>query len=112
MGQMPVSTDMPLTFLELRIANIERCEESFHSVEGWSPTDWACAAAGEMGEACNLIKKLRRGEAISTTDIGNEIADTVIYLDLLAARLNISLAAAVKRKFNIVSDRVDSTVKL
>lgn len=107
-----MTRDIPLTFMELRITNLARCEESFHSVDGWSPTDWACAAAGEMGEACNLIKKLRRGEDISPTDIGDELADTVIYLDLLAARLNISLAAAVKRKFNIVSDRVGSTVKL
>lgn len=102
----------PLTFWELRLANVRRCDESFHPVEDWSPTDWACAAAGEMGEACNLIKKLRRGEPIERDDIGDEIADTVIYLDLLADRLGISLAAAIKRKFNVVSDRVGSDARL
>jgi NTP pyrophosphatase (non-canonical NTP hydrolase) len=64
-----------------------------------------CAAAGELGEAANLIKKRRRGEAVSDRDVLDEIADTVIYLDLLAARLGCSLAEAIERKFDVVSAR-------
>lgn len=101
-----------LGFDRLRSANVQRCEDVFHQLDSWSPTDWACAAAGEMGEACNLIKKLRRGEDISLTDVGYELADTVIYLDLLAARLGINLGEAVREKFNIVSDRRGSEVRL
>jgi hypothetical protein len=75
-------------------------------------TDWACALAGETGEACNLIKKLRRGDAIDTEDIGKELADVVIYADLLAARLGIDLGEAVVQKFNEVSDRYGYAGKL
>lgn len=101
-----------MTFEALRVANVTRCEQSFHSLSRWNPLEWAGAAAGEMGEAANLCKKLRRGEDIPVADIGDEIADTVIYLDLLAARLGMNLAACIKRKFNVVSDRVGSEVKL
>ncbi len=92
--------------------NLARNDESYGPLDNWSPTDWACAAAGEMGKACNLIKKLRRGEDISTEDITNEIADAVIYLDLLCSRFGVRLSEAVQRKFNIVSERIGSEVKL
>jgi NTP pyrophosphatase (non-canonical NTP hydrolase) len=107
-----------LDFQTLRIQNVKRCEKAFHSVDGWSESDWACAAAGEMGEICDAIKKRRRGwdkpgvTAPSVDDVGKEIADTICYLDLLAARLNIDLSAAVRDKFNEVSDRVGSDVRL
>ena len=102
----------PLTFAMLREQNVGRCEESFHSCDDWSPTDWATAVAGEVGEACNLIKKLRRGENIQEAVIAMEIADAVIYLDLLADRLGISLGEAVGVKFNIVSERVGNARRL
>lgn len=114
-----------MTFEELRRANVERCEGAFHPISAWSLTDWATAAAGEMGEACNVIKKLRRLDIKSgftresewnpsglRSDLADEIADTVIYLDLLAEAAGIDLANAVRSKFNAVSDRVHSTVRL
>lgn len=94
---------MGLTFEDLRTANVARCEDVFHPLESWTPTDWACAMAGECGEACNMIKKMRRGSAFDLTDIGRELADLVIYADLLAARLGIRLGDAVVEKFNAVS---------
>lgn len=109
---------------ELRTANVARCEQVFHPIQSWTPTDWACAMAGEAGEACNAVKKLRRmddgtntakdpqtrGECVEI--ISKEIADLIIYADLLAARLGIDLSAAVKSKFNEVSDRMKSTIRL
>lgn len=69
--------------------------------------------AGECGEACNLIKKLRRGEDVPTEDIAFELADLVIYADLLAERLGIDLGAAVRAKFNFVSEhRAGSDVRI
>jgi NTP pyrophosphatase (non-canonical NTP hydrolase) len=41
-----------------------------------------------------------------------ELADVVTYLDLLAFQLNIDLGDAVIQKFNEVSIRVGSTVRL
>ena len=103
---------MSLDFEELYKANFIRCSRSFHVLSDWSETDWACAAAGEVGEMCNLIKKRRRGEDISTEEVGKEIADAVIYLDLLATRMEMHLGDLVRAKFNEVSDRVHSEVKL
>ena len=101
-----------LTFPQLRDQNVLRTQREFHPVDDWSPTGWASAAAGELREACNLIKKLRRGEPIPLRDIADEIADTVIYLDLLAARLGIDLDKAITEKFNRTSDNLGSKVKL
>jgi NTP pyrophosphatase (non-canonical NTP hydrolase) len=113
-----------LGFSELRFANVARCERVFHPLNDWSPAEWACAMAGEAGEACNAVKKLRRvhdgtntakdpqtrDEAIAA--IAAELADTVIYCDLLAARLGIDLGAAVRAKFNVVSERMGSGITL
>ena len=109
---------------DLRTANVQRCEQVFHPLASWTPTDWACAMAGEAGEACNAVKKLRRladgtntakdpqtePEAIEA--VGKELADTIIYADLLAARLGIDLGEAIRDKFNEVSRRMNSTVIL
>lgn len=106
---------MNLSFETLRRANVTRCVEIFHPIEDWSPTDWACAMAGECGEACNEVKKLRRlvdgtntekdpqDEAECKKRIAAELADLVIYADLLAARLSIDLGLSVQEKFDAVS---------
>lgn len=101
-----------LTFEELSVTNRRRCEDVSHPLDSWSPTDWATAMAGECGEACNLIKKLRRGEEVLPEVIGDELADMVIYADLLAQRLGIDLGEAVRAKFNAVSRRRGSGVFL
>ena len=101
-----------LSFNKLRDANVRRCNDVFHPLKEWSPTDWGCAMAGEAGEACNLLKKIRRGEDIPKEDIARELADVVIYADLCAARLDIDLGAAVAEKFNIVSHRKGSKILL
>ena len=108
----------------LREANVKRCEQYFHPLNSWSPTDWACAMAGEAGEACNAVKKLKRhaagagvpGQPTTTVEcvdaIAKELADTIIYADLLAARLHINLSDAVRHKFNEVSDRMHSPIRI
>lgn len=104
-----------LTFELLRARNVTRCEEVFHAVDAWTPAEWAVALAGEVGEACNAVKKLRRLEDGTNTPkdpqteeeairaIGEELADIIIYADLLAARLGLDLAREVIAKFNHVS---------
>lgn len=64
------------------------------------------AAAGEMGEACNIIKKLERermglpGSRATVEQLADELADVVIYLDLIAAKIGIHLEDAIRTKFN------------
>ena len=108
-----------LTFKKLSEINLQRCLRWHpNGLEEWTVSDWFTATVGELGEAGNLIKKLNRirdnlvgnqGDFKQTdvvvTKIGEEIADTVIYLDLLAQRLNIDLEEVVRMKFNEVSKR-------
>ncbi len=63
----------------LRAANATRCAR-WHDggVADWAPTDWANAMAGEAGEACNAIKKLRRVD----DQIANMSADPARLLQL------------------------------
>ncbi|MGA9722683.1 MAG: hypothetical protein WBQ86_09530 [Candidatus Binatus sp.] len=118
-----------LTFEELREANLSRGQR-WHKggLDEWSVAQWAVAAAGEMGEICNAVKKLDRIEdgianisepnrQLSTREeavraIGAEIADTVIYLDLLSQRLGLDMAAEVSKKFNKVSLTYDFPERL
>jgi len=111
-----------LNLADLATANAERCHEIYHPIDAWSPTDWACALGGEAGECLNEVKKLRRWMDAhpGRTDyppqlleaIGREIADTVIYADLLCQRLGISLEGAVRKKFNAVSFMRGSDIRI
>jgi len=102
-----------LTFADFSEINVRRCTEAFGSaMDEWSETDWATAVAGEVGEACNLIKKRRRGQEVEISEVGKELADAVTYIDLLATRLGLDLGTIVAEKFNEVSDRVGSRLKI
>lgn len=123
-------SEKALTFRGLREVNVARCNR-WHpptGLESWSVSDWAVAMAGEAGEVCNAVKKLRRAEDMITSlndagrqidskaqavaVIGEELADTFLYLDLLAARLGIDLEAEIVAKFNSVSAKYDFPERL
>jgi NTP pyrophosphatase (non-canonical NTP hydrolase) len=122
----PGGASEPLTFESLRTANVKRCTESFHSIDYWAPWEWTNAMAGEVGEACNLAKKMARvwpsNKLIKkwddkkleelTAELALEIADVVIYADLLAERIGVSLAEVIARKFNLTSEKIGSEVRL
>lgn len=101
-----------INFNQLRAANRARQRTAFRKCIEWKPSGWSNALAGEVGETCNLIKKLERGEVIDKDDIAKEIADVIIYADILAAQFGIDLGQAVRDKFNEVSRRVESSVEL
>src|SRR5882762_97378 len=91
-------------------ANASRVER-WHSVNSWSPLEWAGVMAGEVGETCNIAKKLKRlSDKIPNIDnrletkvsdyelkmkyeeqIGDEVADTIIYGILLCLRVDVNL---------------------
>lgn len=103
---------------DLRDANIRRAVEWVGDKEKPSVTFAATELAGEVGEACNVVKKLERkriglktSEA-SVDDLADELADVLICVDLLAIDYQINLSEAVKRKFNKTSDKYGLTVKI
>lgn len=65
--------------------------------------------AGEIGEACNVIKKLERerlglvGSRATLEQAGLELADGVICIALLSMELNLNMGHYVPKKFNITS---------
>lgn len=107
-----------LTLDHIREVNAERCD-LWHPPESepWISVDWSNALAGEVGEACNVVKKLRRLEtgvahrdqeqdrAALVKQLGDECADVLLYLDLLARHFEIDLTAAVVRKFDQTSEK-------
>lgn len=115
-----------LRFDILRAINVRRCVRGFkHSLESWSVAEWTNAAIGELGEACNIAKKMLRhrdGVAGNKGDdrdlaklrrkLGRELADAIIYLDLVAASQGIDLGAAVRETFNAKSEEIGAEERL
>src|SRR5688572_18541901 len=95
--------------------NEARCKLWHGEADPWTLSDWSNALAGEVGEACNIIKKMRRLELGMRQnrspktmeefkqDLSHEIADAFLYLNLLAVKAGIDMEIAVWEKFNIVS---------
>lgn len=114
-----------LTFDALRQANIlrlpqfknRRGEPAHSQPDGsdWALSTWCSAVLGELGEAANMIKKIERGDVTlvaAQAALAKELADTVTYLDILAFRAGVDLGEATIAKFNEVSGRVGSDVRL
>ncbi len=74
--------------------------------------------AGEVGEACNIIKKLERerlgirGSRANLAELAEELADVIICADLIAMQLGIDLDRAVAEKFNKTSEKIGLTTRL
>lgn len=105
-------------------ANRERCEspEGFnHALNSWSLSDWITATLGELGEAANVAKKLNRvrdgipgnkeTEVELRAKFARELADTFIYLDLMAQAAGIDLPAVVATVFNAKSEQIGSQIR-
>jgi NTP pyrophosphatase (non-canonical NTP hydrolase) len=111
----PSASAPPLTLAALRAASVARAKRWHAGAEPWSGADWSNAMCGEAGEAANVVKKLRRQEtgiqqpgpppADLLAMLAKELADVVIYADLVAEHYGLDLSAAVTQKFNEVSDR-------
>lgn len=111
-----------MTFQELSEMNRRRCESPNgfnHKLSDWSLSDWMTATLGELGEAANVAKKLNRvRDGINgnkeTADelrakLRSEIADTFIYLDLMAQSQGFSLWDAVRETFEAKSKQIGYT---
>lgn len=102
---------------ELRCANIERAAE-WQLGQTLSLSFRGNELAGEVGEACNVLKKLERerlgiaGSRATVDELLEELADVIICVDLIAMELGIDLEDAVRYKFNKTSDKVGLETKL
>lgn len=108
---------MNLTLRALRVASLLRQEE-------WDPESKITLSyrgnelAGEVGEACNIIKKVERenlglkGSRATMEELSDELADVIICCDLVSLHLNIDLDEAVVRKFNATSAKYGLTTML
>lgn len=102
----------PLTFKRFHAVNTARAHADIKHSHSWIPLAWGGALAGEVGELCNFLKKLSRGDKIPKKKMAHEIADIMTYLSLVADQLDIDLESAIIEKFNIVSKRWGSKYKL
>ncbi|HRE37890.1 MAG TPA: MazG nucleotide pyrophosphohydrolase domain-containing protein [Chitinophagaceae bacterium] len=109
---------MKLDLAALRPVNVQRAKDGFKCYDNQPLTYWTTALAGEVGELCNMIKKMQRvekggmdgGSSYSAKDITKEmlkeeIGGIAIYLDLLASLMDISLEEAIIDTFNSKSDK-------
>lgn len=109
---------MKLDLQKFREINTKRAVEGFKTYENVPLSFWGCAVAGEVGELCNMIKKMDRvkfggidaGNSYKAADIDeamlkDEIGGIAIYLDLLASLLGISLEDAIVETFNAKSEQ-------
>lgn len=81
----------------------------------WSIDQWFNALVGETGEFAGWKKELDRKNIDEQTfkkEGGKELADILSYLVILANRLGVSLEYETRKKFNEVSDRIGSNIKL
>jgi NTP pyrophosphatase (non-canonical NTP hydrolase) len=128
-----IANEKRLTFDALRRANTARLPqfknaqgEIAHSKEDgsdWTPADWMTAVVGELGEAANIMKKIKRGDFGNRGEdnaqywdalgkLAKEFADVIIYMDLLAMQYGLTLDSAVANKFNETSRKVGADVFL
>ena len=109
---------MKLDLATFRPLNVQRAREGFKCYDNQPLTYWTTALAGEVGELCNMIKKMQRverggvdgGSSYTAKDINKEmlkeeIGGIAIYLDLLASLLDIGFEEAMIDAFNSKSEK-------
>ncbi len=77
----------------------------------WTPHEYACALAAEVGEVCGALKGDRQHEQ-DRRRAAVELADVVLFADMLVTRLGFRLEDMIRYKFNKVSEKYGSEVKL
>jgi NTP pyrophosphatase (non-canonical NTP hydrolase) len=110
-----------LSFKNFAFFNRKRCIESFGEDPLEYPMEyWALGLAGEAGEVAQEVKRLK--DAVRNGDeearrkafenLCKEIGDVLPYLDMLAQCTGYPLEYLTAKKFNEVSDRRGSDVKI
>jgi len=100
-----------MNFADFQGRNWQRAmtAEKFAKCRDWTLNDWAVALTGEVGEFCNLSKKVSRGDLTldeARADLGKELADVLTYADLLMSKLGLNTDEQLSAKFEEVSERI------
>lgn len=120
---------MSLTFKKFKETNLKRASKWHNgNINEWSINDWMVSLCGEVGEAANICKKLKRLEhnyaskndkdrqinskEQAIIELGAELADCFCYLDIVATRAGINLEKEIINKFNSVSAKYGFDEKL
>src|SRR5579859_5920089 len=99
---------MSLTLKEYQERNIKFSKVAFPQCMDWILTDWTNAIAGEAGEACNIAKKVRRGDFTldeAKFKLLKEIADVMCYCSIFCSILEVDIEHVVNDKFQEVLAR-------
>ena len=100
-----------LDLRELQAANSSRQDE-WPGAQAVTPSYRGNELAGEVGEACNVIKKLERmrlgiaGSTDTVEHLAEELGDVIICVALIANEFGIDLSNATRAKFNKTSKKV------
>lgn len=106
-----------LSLNRLRAVNRQRQKE-WDGEKKFTLLYYSNALAGEVGEVANVAKKMERerlglvGSKATLEDLADELADVIIYADLLANEAGLDLAQAVIDKFNKTSDKYGLKTRL
>lgn len=107
-----------VTIRDIVATHRERQKLWHQGAKPWTLADWGNALAGEIGEVCNKIKKIRRiqldmtGQQLRNQpdhvgpligDIAGELGGAFVYMIALADALQIDLTDAIRDEFNKVS---------
>ncbi len=90
-------------------------DSDYPTCSDWMPNDWMTALVGEVGETANILKKIRRRDFRLNDvrdELAKELADVQIYLVQLSRSLDIDLETAVIKKFDEVSERIGSSIRI
>ncbi len=112
-----VGTREALTFEEFAAANRLRCERDFKRQLGTRDAhdSMAHGVAEEAGEVAGKVRTLlgfSERKKATVEDLADECADLVSYVDLLCQSFGAPLVEALVRKFNRVSERSGSDVRI
>ncbi len=105
-----------MTFAEFAAANRKRCEAHFErkiGADGVLP--FTLGVAEEAGEVVGAVRGhlgITKRKSVTAEDIGDEIGDLIAYADLLVQCFGLSLEDVIRRKFNKVSERIGSEIRL
>lgn len=102
---------------DLQVANQNRNAE-WDPDSKLTPLFFAVELAGEVGEVCNMVKKMERealgikGSRVTFRQLEDEIGDAMICLALLANAYDINLEYVTARKFNETSEKLGLECRL